>query len=215
MSGQTGYHNLKLRDTAFRRSKINLALGPTFQEPPTNKRESKMKTQMSLATMGALVAALVATIGMPNVSLAQRDAGAKIRGEYNFYGRSAGSAMRSATESSSHYRQYVPTTEKVNPEVAKEASDTIGTYITKAQKHFGWMRKTADAAKDTETLTALDSIDKHLAAAAKSHADMKETCLKDHVDGEATMKCCKVIDDDLAKAIAEHDKLMKKLAAKK
>ena len=27
------------------------------------------------------------------------------------------------------------------------------------------------------------------------------------------MECCKVIDDSLAKAIAEHDKLMKKLAA--
>ena len=77
------------------------------------------------------------------------------------------------------------------------------------------MRKQADAAKDKETLTALDSIDKHLAAAAKSHADMKETCLKDNVDAAATMECCQTIDADLAKAIAEHDKLMKKLAPKK
>ena len=77
------------------------------------------------------------------------------------------------------------------------------------------MRKHATASNDKETLTSLDSIDKHLAAAAKSHDEMKETCLKDNVDAAATMDCCKMIDDHLAKAIAEHDKLMKKLAAKK
>ena len=44
---------------------------------------------------------------------------------------------------------------------------------------------------------------------------MKETCLKDQVDGTASMKCCKMIDDDLAKAIAEHDKLMAKVSVAK
>jgi hypothetical protein len=146
---------------------------------------------------------------------AQRNAASKVLGEYNFYGNSGGAAMRSAQEYSSNYREYVPTAETVSPEVAKEASDSIGTYIAKAQKHFASMRKTATAAKDTDTLTALDSIDKHLAIAAKSHAEMKETCLKDHVDGTASMKCCKMIDDDLAKAIAEHDKLMKKVTIAK
>ena len=103
----------------------------------------------------------------------------------------------------------------MNPEVARAASDGIGDYITKAQKHFGYMRKQAEAGKDKETLTALDSIDTHLAAAAKSHNEMKETCLKDHIEGQPVMECCKVIDDHLAKAISEHDKLMKKLGAKK
>ena len=103
----------------------------------------------------------------------------------------------------------------MNPEVARAASDGIGDYIAKAQKHFGYMRKQAEAGKDTTTLTALDSIDTHLAAAAKSHNEMKDTCLKDHVEGQPVMACCKVIDDHLAKAISEHDKLMKKLAVKK
>ena len=104
---------------------------------------------------------------------------------------------------------------KVNPEVAREAADSIGQYITKAQKHFAWMRKQAQASNDKETLTALDGIDKNLADAAKSHAEMQETCLKDNVDAAASMECCKVIDDSLAKAIADHDKLMKKLAGGK
>ena len=150
-------------------------------------------------------------------AFAQRDAGSKIRGEYNFYGNSAARSMRSARESSEAYREYVRTAPEktVNAEVAKTAADSIGDYIGKAQKHMTWMRKQAETSNDKETLTSLTSIDKNLADAAKSHADMHETCLKDTVDGAATLDCCKVIDDSLAKAIAEHDKLMKRLATAK
>lgn len=159
----------------------------------------------------AMFVTTAAVLLAAGLAFAQRDAASKARGEYNFYGGAASSSMRSAQEYSSAYRQYATTAEKVNPEVAKEAADSIGTYIAKSQKHMAAMRKNAAAAKDTTTLTSLDSIDKHLAAAAKSHADMAETCLKDNVDGAASMECCKTIDDHLAKAIAEHDKLMKKL----
>ena len=159
--------------------------------------------------------AVVAVIVTAESAFAQRDAGSKIRGESNFYGRSGGSAMRSAREHSTYYREYAEPVQKVNPEVAKEAADTIGNYITKAQKHMASMRKHAKATNDKETLASLDSIDKNLADAAKSHADMRETCMKDTVDGKATLECCKVIDDSLAKAISEHDKLMKRLASDK
>lgn len=161
--------------------------------------------------------ALLALTIPASTAYAQRDAASKIRGEYNFYGGSAGRSMRSARESSESYREYVRTApeKKVNPEVARAAADSIGDYITKAQKHMAWMRKQADASNDKETLTSLTSIDKNLADAAKSHAEMHETCLKDTVDGTATLNCCKVIDDSLAKAIAEHDKLMKRLATAK
>ena len=133
-----------------------------------------------------LTTAVLLTAGS---AFAQRDAGSKIRGEYNFYGNSAGTAMRSARESSQEFRTYAKATPTVNPEVAKTASDGIGDYITKAQKHFGYMRKQAEAGKDKETLTALDSIDTHLAAAAKSHNEMKDTCLKDHIEGQPVMEC--------------------------
>lgn len=168
-------------------------------------------------TRPLIALALLALVVPANTALAQRDAAAKIRGEYNFHGSAAGSAMRSARDNSGYYRQYAQSApeKKVTPETAREAADTIGTYITKAQKHMAWMRKQAQAGNDKETLTSLDSIDKHLAAAGKSHDEMKETCLKDNVDAAATLDCCKMIDDHLAKAIAEHDKLMKKLAAKK
>jgi hypothetical protein len=165
-----------------------------------------------------IVAALgLATVFSTSNALAQRDAGAKIRGEYNFYGGSAGRSMRSARDTSQAYRQYVPTApqQKVNQEVAKEAADAIGGYIAKAEKHMAWMRKQAEADKDQETLTSLNSIDKHLAAAAKSHKDMHEMCLETNVDATGSMKCCQQVDESLAAAIAEHDKLMKRLAGNK
>lgn len=172
---------------------------------------------MSHMTKPLIALALLALVIPANTASAQRDAGSKIRGEYNFNGNSGGSAMRSARDYSTYYREYAQTApkEKVNPEVAREAADSIGQYITKAQKHMVWMRKQAVNDKDKETLTSLDVIDQNLADASKSHAEMHETCLKENVDGTATMNCCKVIDASLAKAIAEHDKLMKRLATTK
>ena len=172
---------------------------------------------MSHLTRPLIALALLAILVPASTALAQRDAGAKIRGEYNFHGSAAGSAMRSARDNSGYYRQYAQSApeKKVTPETAREAADTIGTYITKAQKHMAWMRKQAQAGNDKETLTSLDVIDKSLADATKSHHEMHETCLKDNVDAAATMECCKTIDASLAKAIAEHDKLMKRLATKK
>jgi gas vesicle protein len=163
--------------------------------------------------LGILLGAAVALT--TTVVFAQRDAGSKIRGEYYFYGSQAGTAMRAARESSNAFRQYTSNAQPVGQQVALDASDEIGTYLVKAKAHFAYMRKQAQGANDKETLTALDSIDKHLAAAAKSHAEMKETCLKDHIPGQPVLECCKQIDDHLAKAIAEHDALMKRLAAKK
>jgi hypothetical protein len=150
-------------------------------------------------------------------AFAQRDAGSKIRGEINFYGGSAGRSMRNARDYSQSYREYVRTApmQKVNPEVAKEAADAIGDYIAKAKKHMAWMRKQAETSADKETLTSLDSIDKNLAAAEKHHTSLCEYCEKESVEAKGSMECCQEIDDALAAAIAEHDKLMKRLAAKK
>lgn len=164
--------------------------------------------------LGFVVLAL-ATMTTAESAFAQRDAGSKIRGEYNFYGGSAGRSMQSARDYSHDYRQYVRTApaQKVNPEVAREAADSIGTYIAKAQKHMAWMRK--QAAGDKDTLASLDVIDKNLADAAKSHHEMHDICMKDNVDAEGSMKCCQQIDDSLKTAIDEHDKLMKRLAGDK
>lgn len=150
-------------------------------------------------------------------AFAQRGAGSKIAGEYNFYGSSAGSAMRAARDNSGYYQEYVRSApqQQVNPEVAKEAADSVGIYIVKAQKHMAYMRKVAETGKDTATLASLDSIDKHLADAAKSYEAMRDSCLKESIDSRHTLECCLPMYDHLSKAAAEHDKLMKRLAKNK
>ena len=166
-------------------------------------------------------------------ALAQGDAGAKARGEYNFYGRGARSAMQGARESAGTFREYVRSTQPapvqsaqpaqivreelgavvVSPRIAQAATDEIGDYITKSEKHLAWMRRQAEARKDKETLASLDSIDRNIAAAKQSHATLCSCCLDDTVDVKATMACCQTIDDALGKAISEHDTLMKRLGA--
>src|ERR1700675_1679021 len=122
-----------------------------------------MKLSNSAATIGILTVAVLAA----SPALAQRDAGSKIRGEYNFYGGAAGRSMRSAREYAQSYQEYARTApqQKVDPQVAKETADAVGDYITKAKKHMAWMRKQAETSKDKETLTSLDTIDKNLTAA--------------------------------------------------
>jgi hypothetical protein len=148
-------------------------------------------------------------------AFAQAPAGAKQRGEYNFYSGAASSALRSARDYSSNYQQYTRSAQTVNPAVAKETADAIGDYIAKAEKHFAYMRKQAQAGSDKAALASLDVIDKNLADAKKHHASLCEYCAKESVEAKGSMDCCKEIDSSLAKAIAEHDKLMKQLSTKK
>jgi len=179
-------------------------------------------------------AVLVGAVAMSALTaLAQGDAGAKARGEYNFYGRGARTSMQGARESVGTFREYVRTTQPapvqsaqpaqivreelgvvvVSPRIAQAAADEIGDYITKSEKHLAWMRRQAEARKDKETLASLDSIDRNITAAKQSHATLCSCCLDDTFDVKATMACCQTIDDALGKAISEHDTLMKRLGA--
>lgn len=172
-----------------------------------------------------------------DTAFAQSDAGSKARGQYNFYGRGARNAMRGARETTGSFREYIRSTQPaaplvgaqppvvrqgvvireqaggvvVSPRIAQAATDEIGDYISKSEKHLAWMRRQAESAKDKETLASLDSIDRNLAAAKLNHATLCSCCLLDNVDAMAAMACCQTIDDALSKAIAEHDSLMKRL----
>jgi hypothetical protein len=170
---------------------------------------------MSRLTRPLIALALLALVVPTSTAVAQRDAGSKIRGEYNFYGGAASRSMRGAREYAQSYREYARTAQPVDPAVAKETADAIGDYITKSEKHLAWMRKQAQAGNDKETLTSLDAIDKNLADAKKHHAGLCEYCAKETVEAKGSMQCCQEIDASLAKAIADHDKLMKRLATKK
>jgi hypothetical protein len=156
----------------------------------------------------AVAAAAVLTVASA-MAQSYLDGASKARGDYGQ--ASASRALSSARGYAQDFSRYVQATPKVEKEVAMETADAIGDYITKAKKHFAWMRANAQKANDKATLTSLDEIDKNLAAAEKTHHTMMEMCTKDKMDPAECTKCCHGIDDSLAKAIAEHDKLMAKL----
>lgn len=146
-------------------------------------------------------------------AFAQRDAGAKIRGEFGTGAysstRSAGRYLQSANDGCQDLYQYTYTTPAVAPPVAKKASEDISKNVDAAKKDLGTVRK--EAASDKAVLAKLDAIEKHLAAAMGHHKMMHEECCKDHVDAEKTADCCSDMITELEKAQAEHRALMRLL----
>ena len=61
-----------------------------------------------MRTLG-IVLTLASAVLAATTAYAQRDAGSKIRGEYNFYGGAASRSMRGAREYAQSYREYVRT----------------------------------------------------------------------------------------------------------
>ena len=158
------------------------------------------------------LAAAVLTVGISDAT-AQRDAGAKMRGEFGTgpYSstRSAGRYLQSANDGCQDLYQYTYTTPAVAPPVAKKASEDISKNVDAAKKDLGTVRK--EATTDKAVLAKLDAIEKHLAAAMGHHKMMHEECCKDHVDGDKTADCCSDMITELEKAQAEHRALVRLL----
>jgi hypothetical protein len=191
------------------------------------------------AATKAICLVFVLTLGLAltaQVALAQANAGAKASGQYNFYGSSAHSSFHSARQNVDHYSQYLSSVQApvaqpaaapsavadrpaagvtlagvVDREVAEEASDTIGSYIEKLGRYLGKMRKHAEAIKDTESLERIDDVERKLAEAKTHHEALDEHHSGEKIDAKTAQQHCEKINAALAKAQAEHDKLMKRL----
>ncbi len=163
----------------------------------------------------AWVAACVMTaIGASVVHAQIRDAAAKVRGEYGENYTPASRSLLHARDYANDYHSYVQQTRldkgEVDPEVAKEHADELGRNIAMLQRHLVRMRK--HAAGDKETLASLDVIDKHVKDAAKAQVALAALAANPPVDAEASEKYSDEASKSLDLAIAEHDKLMKRLA---
>ncbi len=159
--------------------------------------------------LSAAVLVLTAWTGAVVMAQPPRDAGAKMRGEFGGTNRSANRSMRHAYDYSRDYRMYSQDVRTISPQTAKAHAEGVGNNIAQAKKDFSQVRK--EPGLDKQTLADLDQIDKHLEAAAKVHSNLHEMCMKDNIDAAGSMKCCDDINSELAKALALHDKLMKRL----
>lgn len=162
---------------------------------------------------GSLVL-LALAVDSANTSALAAPYNAKAAGDYSrstYWGDSAGRSLRHASDYSQGFRNYARQADRIDPTLLRQEADGVGQNIVTAQKQFATLRK---ATIDQDSLTSLAAIEVHLAAAAKAHATMQATCDMRTIDGKSTMKCCDDVDAALAKATAEHVKLMKLIQAR-
>ena len=157
-----------------------------------------------------ILTAIAVTLALAGTAMAQLDS-PQAQAQRRFKGSSWSTDTGSAQSYARNYVEYARSVPTVATEIAKEASDAIGDYITKSVAHMAWMRGEAKQTNDKVSLASIDVIDKSLADAKNAHDEMHGICLQATVDKAASMKCCKEIDASLAKAIDEHAKLMKRL----
>jgi hypothetical protein len=157
----------------------------------------------------------VATSGMalvPNVAFAQRDAGAKIRGDQRDFwssGRSSGRRIRHAHEWNEGLHEYAKENKTIAPEIAKAHADAIQGNLEGAKKDYDKMRKDKVLAKDTNLAAQLELAEKQLAKARESLKKIHDCCQDASIESAMLCDCCVAFDADLKKALSEHQKLMK------
>jgi hypothetical protein len=177
-----------------------------------------------------VMAATVASVGW-----AAPDAGAKARGEYNFYGHSAHHSFSSARANTETYQRYINETHgvpfptapvtaadpasqtaaqgAVDPEIAREAGDAIADDIERIQRHVNRMRASAKSTGDTAALAKLDDVDKQLGVARRSHAALHEHHAGETIAPATAMSLAQKVNDSLRAAHREHDEVLKQLGA--
>jgi hypothetical protein len=166
------------------------------------------------------------------------DAGAKARGEFNFYGHSAQHSFTSARAHVDTYQRYLSETHGialpadttavattpivasaapivassvVDPEIAREAGDAIADDIERIQRHVSRMRARATSLGDKTALTELDDVEKKLGDARRAHAALHEHHAAESIAPAQAMELAKQVNDALRAAHAEHDDVMRRI----
>jgi hypothetical protein len=120
--------------------------------------------------------------------------------------------LNSAQSYAAEFQAYVARTGQPPKAVVQEVNKTLTGYLDEANKHLTAMKK--DFAKDTETVAAIEAIEKDLAKAVADNKEMVKCCENEKFDNAMAMSCCTDLSKSIAKIHAAHVALMGKLAAK-
>lgn len=153
-----------------------------------------------------LVAAGALLISMP--ASAQPDAGAKARGEFNFYGHSSHSHMHGAYHQAGHYGRYLASTQIVSPRVSTLTHTAIDHHITQTQSHLDAMKASLESEGNKAGLGSVARVNTHLAEARKHHDALKKLSKSESVDQAKSKEAVEKLQSSLDKAIDEHEKLL-------
>jgi len=163
----------------------------------------------------ALIAGLVLAVA-PQVTLGQGGtnpgAGGKITGDRYWPAKATGRYIETARNYAQDVQSYLATAAHPEPSVVKDIKTDLGHYLADSQKHLATMKK--DFAADKETVAAIDSIEKGLAAAVAHHKAAVACCEDQKFEKVATMACCTDLVKQLDKVHGEHVALMKTLSHK-
>lgn len=165
--------------------------------------------------LGMVMAVSLSFISFPNAAFAQKDAGAKARGESTvpfWDSRYSSRRIHHARDYARDFHGYIVENPKPDPVVAKEVTAEIGRNIEEAKKHLATMKK--NFAADKDAVAAIDKLEKQLAVAVDHHKVLCDCCEQTAFDEMKTMECCNDLVKQLDKFIADHDELMRKLSRK-
>ena len=159
----------------------------------------------------SLVGLLVSSAAvLPATALAQRDAGAKARGDLTFYARSGGSHMNAAHAHASHYHGYLGRTETISPRIVRMSGSAINHHIDHTQQHLEGLRGHFEAADDKQSLAEVEPIEKHLAEAKHHHATAESKARTTPEDIASIQESVNELRVSLDKAIAAYGALLAK-----
>ena len=168
-----------------------------------------MKTMNSLKLSSLLALCFVL---MSQVAFAQKDAGAKIRGDA-WSGNEVRTYQQHAQDRSQMLFYYSQSKEPLPKQEAKELVGGIQKDLTAAEKALAKLK--ADHAKEPEVVKQIALIEKHHARAKEVCGMAAEQCEKEHGDHVVVCDCCADMWHELDAAQVETSKLLKMLKIEK
>ena len=153
---------------------------------------------------------LLSVAAMPEAVWAQRDAGAKARGDFTFYARSGGSHINAAHAHASHYHKYLSQSQTASPRIVRMSGSAINHHIDLTQQHLEGMRDHFTETGDKKSLAAVDTIEQHLADAKHHHATAESKARVSPEDIESMRESVDQLRVSLDKAITAYGDLLSK-----
>ena len=144
-------------------------------------------------------------------AVAQRNAGAKARGDYFFYGHSSHSHLHGASQHSGHYGRYLQSTQTVSPQVSSMTHASIDHHINQTQAHLDKLEQGLKANDDKEALDGIAKVNNHLSDAREHHATLQRHSEAKPIDINASKKTVGKLQLSLDKALDELEKLLESL----
>lgn len=169
------------------------------------------------------------------------DAGAKARGEFNFYAHSTHGSLSRAQAHVDTYQRYLHETHgvplppptpasapaapladhaaqiaqhgAVDAEIAREVSDAIADDIGRIQRHVDRMQEQAKARGDAQALAKLGDVEKQLGIARRAHAALHEHHAGDSIAPATAMDLAEKVNAALRAAHTAHDAVAERLGA--